>query len=154
MQSPTERQGVRVTRVRVTLSSHPTFPKHSLTLYCLWSCFIMASYMHIIEACSTQAAWLRWNVWIIYQLQSAFATLTKFSQQSRKIINVIYISKKEGRTQKSQNQTGLVLCLFFGPVCLVYSCTFVWLLLIHVYSAWQYDCMVCCAQQAALTSGD
>lgn len=50
----------------------------SLALYCLWSCFIMSSYMHIIEACPSQAAWLRWNIWIIYHLQSALPHFRKF----------------------------------------------------------------------------
>ncbi len=87
---------VKVTCLCVTPSSHPTLPKHSLTLYCLWSCFIMSSYMHIIEACPTQAAWLRWNIWIIYHLQSALPHFRKFSQQSQKIIHAICIFRKGG----------------------------------------------------------
>lgn len=90
---------VKVTRLCITPSSHPALPKHSLTLYCLWSCFIMSSYMHIIEACPTQAAWLRWNIWIIYYLQSALPHFRKFSQQSRKIIHAICIFGKGGVNQ-------------------------------------------------------
>lgn len=74
----------------------PTLTKCSFALYCLWHCFIIASYMHIVGACSMQAAWFQWNVCIIYHLQSAFATLTKFSQQSHKIINVTYSFKEGG----------------------------------------------------------
>lgn len=71
--------------------------------------------MHIIEACSTQAARFRWNVWIIYHLQSAFATLTKFSQQSHKIINVICIFK---RVKPKPNTSKCFTCIFSIRFCL------------------------------------
>lgn len=125
------RDRVKVTCLCITPSFHPTLPKHSLTLYCLWSCFIMSSYMHIIEACPTQAAWLRWNIWIIYHLQSALPHFRKFSQQSRKIIHVIRISRKGGASRAKTERTKLVrtgLChicftlIFSLPVSLIFSC--------------------------------
>lgn len=90
---------VKVTFLRITLSSYPTLPKHSPTLYCLWTCFIMSSYMHIIEACPTQAAWLQWNIWIIYYLQSA--TLRKvFPTKSQNYSCYLHLWEGRGKQGK------------------------------------------------------
>lgn len=89
----------------------------------------MSSYMHIIEACPTQAAWLRWNIWIIYHLQSALPHFRKFSQQSRKIIHVICIFGKGGAKTKYISICTLLLFrslfhpYYFSPhFCLIFSC--------------------------------
>lgn len=103
------RVGVKVTCLCITPSSRPTIPKHSLTLYCLWSCFIMSSYMHIIEACPTQAAWLRWNIWIIYHLQSALPHFRKFSPtKSQNYSCYLHLREREGQTGIKLNRFQLV----------------------------------------------
>lgn len=128
------RDRVTVTCLCITPSSHPTLPKHTLTLYCLWSCFIMSSYMHIIDACPTQAAWLRWNIWIIYHLQSALPHFRKFFPTNSQNYSC-FLHLQEGRGKQGQNWAepnlyalGFVICftLHFSLfiVFLSAACTF------------------------------
>lgn len=79
--------------------------------------------MHIIETCPTQAAWLRWNIWIIYHLQSALPHFKKFSQQSHKIIHVICIYGVGGKNM-AKTKKHCLLCLCFSCLhsLLILSC--------------------------------
>lgn len=109
-QTSTRRRRVKVTCLLCCPCRLPHTPwTHSLILCCLWGCFIMSSYMHIIEACPTQAACLRWNIWIIYRLQFALPHFRKFPpRQSRKIIHAICILQREGwknRAKAEEEQT-------------------------------------------------
>lgn len=111
--------------LHITTFSSASIPECSLILYCLWSCFIMSSYMHIIEACPTQAAWLRWNIWIIYHLQSALPHFKKFSQQSHKIIHAICIFSMGGANRAKIVNIPMCTCLFpalFSLSLFIFSC--------------------------------